>query len=153
MLFFLSAVCLLCFHYSKVAVIAELRNKYRISHHQPVITFLHKCDSFEPSAVTRVSFAWQPKWCIQPFFDEQCLHLSSWPCRHIQTPVVLQLVKPLVTVKQRHRFKAADTVTQRKVSRSCMLGTDREINSAHLQFLCCVLLFAGVLMLRQGCTQ
>lgn len=44
MLFLLSAVCLLCFHNSKVTVIAELQNKYGISHHRPVITFLRKCD-------------------------------------------------------------------------------------------------------------
>lgn len=50
--------------------------------------------------------------------------------------MVLQLMKPVVTVKQRHGFKAAATVTQCKVSRSCTLGTGSVLNSAHLQFLC-----------------
>lgn len=55
-LFLLSAIWLLCFHNSKITVIAELQNKYRISHHWPLITFLHKYDSLEPNVVKSATF-------------------------------------------------------------------------------------------------
>lgn len=58
------------------------------------------------------------------------LALQTHPAR-----VVLQLVKLVVTVKQRHRFKSADTITQCKVSHSSTLDTCA-LNPAHLQFLC-----------------